>query len=80
MVHFGHACRNQINPGVNNNHFIFDLNKNNNSIFGLNASTLVNADTVRPVGGEKTLRSSRLPPPNHLLNTLSQLCSTESAY
>jgi len=33
--------------------------------FYLNASTLNNTDTVRPGGGEKTLRSSRLPPPNH---------------
>ena len=31
--------------------------------FYLNASTLNNTDTVRPGGGEKTLRSSRLPPP-----------------
>jgi len=31
--------------------------------FGLNASTLVNTDEVRSGGGEKTLRSSRLPPP-----------------
>ena len=31
--------------------------------FDLDASTLVNTDTVRPGGGEKTLRSSRLPPP-----------------
>jgi len=38
----------------NNNNFIF---------FYLNASTLNNTDTVRPGGGEKTLRSSRLPPP-----------------
>jgi len=35
--------------------------------FDLNASTLVDTDTVRPGGGEKTLRSSRLPAPNHLL-------------
>jgi len=41
--------------------------------FFLNASTLVNRDTVRPGGGEKTLRSSRLPPTNHLLsNTLNE--------
>ena len=47
-------------------------NKNNNFILGVNASTLVNTDTVRPGGGEKTLRPSRLPPPNHLLsNTLT---------
>jgi len=31
--------------------------------FYINASTIVNTDTVRPGGGEKTLRSSRLPPP-----------------
>ena len=31
--------------------------------FYLNASTLVNTDTVRPGGDEKTLRSSRLSPP-----------------
>jgi len=31
--------------------------------FYVNASTLVNTDTVRSGGGEKTLRSSRLPPP-----------------
>jgi len=36
--------------------------------FGLNTSTLVNTDTVRPGVGEKTLQSSRLPPPNHLLS------------
>jgi len=36
--------------------------------FYLNASTLVNTDTVWPGGGEKTLRSSRLPPPNHMLS------------
>ena len=35
---------------------------------GLNASIFVNADTVRSGGGEKALRSSRLPPPNHLLS------------
>jgi len=34
--------------------------------FYLNASTLNNTDTVRPGGGEKTLRSSRLPPPKKL--------------
>jgi len=32
----------------------------------LNASTLNNTDTVRPGGGEKTLRSSRLPPSSRL--------------
>ena len=36
--------------------------------FVLNASTLNNTDTVRPGGGKKTLWSSRLPPPNHLLS------------
>jgi len=41
---------------------------NNNIFFYLNASTLVNTDTVRPGGGEKTLRSSHLPPPNHMLS------------
>jgi len=35
----------------------------NNFFYYLNASTLVNADTVRPGGGEKALRASRLPPP-----------------
>jgi len=41
--------------------------------FGLNASKLVNTDTVRPEGGEKTLQSSRLPPPNLMLsNTQSE--------
>jgi len=40
--------------------------------FGLNASKLVNTDTVRLGDGEKTLRSSRLSTPNHLSNTLSQ--------
>jgi len=50
-------------------------NNNNNFIlfFCLNANALVNADTVRPGGGEKTLRSSHLPPPNHVLpKTLSE--------
>jgi len=36
--------------------------------FYLNASTLVNTDTVRLGGGEKTLRSSRLPPPKYMLS------------
>ena len=36
--------------------------------FYLNASTLNNIDTVRPGGGEKTLRSSRLPPPKYMLS------------
>jgi len=36
--------------------------------FYLNASTLNNTDTVRPGGGEKTLRSSRLPPPKYMLS------------
>jgi len=36
--------------------------------FDLNASTLVNTDTVRPGGGKKTLRSSRLPPPKYMLS------------
>jgi len=40
-----------------------------NNFFYVNASTLVNTDTVRPGGGEKTLWSSRLPPPR-----LSRLC------
>jgi len=41
--------------------------------FSLNASTLANTDAVRPGGGEKTFRSYRLPPPNHLLsNTLNE--------
>jgi len=31
--------------------------------FGLIANTLVSTDTIRPGGGEKTLRSSCLPPP-----------------
>jgi len=49
--------------------------------FGLNASTLVNTDTVRPGGGGKTLPPSRLPPPNHLLsNTLNQWCSNFLAH
>jgi len=49
--------------------FIFRGANNNNIIFfGLNGSTLVKTETVRPGGGEKTLRSSRLPPPNHLLS------------
>jgi len=39
-------------------------------LFDLNPSTLVNTDTVRPEGGEMTLRSSRLPPPNHLLSSI----------
>jgi len=33
-----------------------------NNFFYLSASTLVNTDTVRPGGGEKTFRSSRLLP------------------
>ena len=42
--------------------------------FYLNASTLNNTDTVRPGGGEKTLRSSRLPPPKYMLSkTLNEL-------
>ena len=36
--------------------------------FYLSASTLNNTDTVRPGGGEKTLRSSRLPPPKYMLS------------
>ena len=46
------------------------LNNNNNNFifFYLNASTLNNTDTVRPGGGEKTLRSSRLPPPKYMLS------------
>jgi len=45
---------------------------NNNFIFG-HASKLLNTDTVRPGGDEKTIRSSHLPPPNRLLsNTLSK--------
>jgi len=40
---------------------------------GLNTSTLVNTDIARPGGDEKTLRSSRLPPPNLVLsNTLNE--------
>jgi len=38
------------------------------NFFYLNASTLVNTDTVRSAGGEKTLRSSRLPPPKYMLS------------
>jgi len=34
--------------------------------FYLNASTLNSTDTVRSGGGEKTLRSSRLPPPKYM--------------
>jgi len=42
-------------------------------IFGFNASKLLNVDTVKPGGGETTLRSIRLPPPNRLLSsTLSE--------
>ena len=36
-----------------------------NNFFYANASALVNTDTERPGGGEKTLRSSCLPPPGH---------------
>jgi len=39
--------------------------------FGLNTSALVNTDTVRPGGGEKTLRSSHLPPPNKRTHSLA---------
>jgi len=39
---------------------------------GLSPRKLVNTDTIRPGGGEKTLRSPRLPPPNRLSNTLSE--------
>ena len=45
---------------------------NNFTFFGLNASTVVNADAVRLGGGKKTIRSSRLPPPNHLSKTLNE--------
>ena len=47
--------------------------RNNNFIFG-HDSKLLYTYTVRPGGGEKTLQSSRLPPPpKHVLsNTLSQ--------
>jgi len=37
-------------------------------LLGLNTSTLVNTDTGRPGGSEKTLQSSHLPSPNHLLS------------
>ena len=40
--------------------------------FGLSPRKLVNTDTIRPGGGEKTLQPPRLPPPNRLSNTLSE--------
>jgi len=50
----------------------FRSNDNNNFIIG-HTSKLVSTYTVRLGGGRKTLWSSCLPPPNHLLsNTLSQ--------
>ena len=43
--------------------------------FNLNASTFNNTDTVRPGGGEKTLRSSRLPPPKYMLSKTLNECA-----
>ena len=45
--------------------YINNNNNNNFIFFHLNASTLNNTGTVRSGGGEKTLRSSRLPPPKY---------------
>jgi len=42
-------------------------------LFGPNTNTLVNTGKERPGGGEKTPRSSRLPPPTLVLpNTLNE--------
>jgi len=43
--------------------------------FNLNASTFNNTDTVRPGCGEKTLRSSRLPPPKYMLSKTLNECA-----